>query len=117
MLRTVLGRGARVQQAVNRPHIGLSCGFPILPDVAAQSRIERARARARGAKVALGALTALVFGVAFVGAKTHAPGHTKHRARALSAPGSFEQAVRRSALQAGQVAPPVQPPPVVTSTS
>jgi hypothetical protein len=85
--------------------------------VAAQSRIESARARARGAKAVLGALTALVFGVAFVGAKTHAPGHTKHRARPLGAPTSFEQAVRQSALQAGAVAPPVQPPPVVTSTS
>lgn len=82
-----------------------------------QSRIERARSRARGAKLALGALTTLVFGVAFVGAKTHAPGHTKHKARPLAAPTSFEQAVRRGALEAGQIAPPVQPPSVVTSTS
>lgn len=81
------------------------------------SRIDRAWARARAAKLALGALTTLVFGVAFVGAKTHAPGHTKHRARPLSAPSAFEQAVRRSALEAGQIAPPVQPPTVVTSTS
>jgi hypothetical protein len=81
------------------------------------SRIERARARARGAKAAFGALTALVFGVAFVGARTHAPGHTKHRAKPLAAPASFERAVRRSALQAGRIAPPVQPPPVTTSTS
>jgi hypothetical protein len=85
--------------------------------VAQESRIERARARARTAKVALGALTTLVFGVAFVGAKTHAPGHTKHRARPLGAPVSFEQAVRSSALQGGAIAPPVQPPSVVTSTS
>jgi len=85
--------------------------------VASESRIERARRRARAAKVALGALTTLVFGVAFVGAKTHAPGHTKHRARPLGAPVSFQQAVRRSALRGGQVAPPVQPPPVVSSSS
>ena len=98
-------------------HIGLSSGAGTLPRVADQSRIERARGRARGAKIALGALTTLVFGVAFVGAKTHAPGHTKHRARPLGAPASFEQAVRGSALRAGQIAPPVQPPSVVTSTS
>jgi hypothetical protein len=82
-----------------------------------RSRIASARARARGAKVVLGALTALVFGVAFVGAKTHAPGHTKHRAKPLAAPSAFELAVRQSAFAAGQIAPPVQPPSVVTSTS
>jgi len=81
------------------------------------SRIERARVRARGAKVAIGVLTSLVFGVAFVGAKSHAPGHVKLRAKPLGAPASFERAVRRSALAGGQIAPPVQPPPVVTSTS
>jgi hypothetical protein len=82
-----------------------------------RSRIEQARVRARGAKVVVGALATLVFGVAFVGAKAHAPGHAKHRARPLAAPISFEQAVRSSALSGGQIAPPVQPPPVVTSTS
>ena len=81
------------------------------------SRIEGARARARGAKLAVGALATLSFGVAFVGSKQHAPGHSKHRARPLAAPGSFEAAVRRSALAGGQIAPPVQPPAVVTSTS
>jgi hypothetical protein len=85
--------------------------------VASASRIERARARARGAKVAIGAITALVFGVAFVGARTHAPGHVKHRPRPLAAPRSFESAVHRSVLQGGHIAPPVQPPPVATSSS
>jgi hypothetical protein len=83
----------------------------------AASRIDRARARARGAKLAIGALTALVFGAAFVGSKAYAPGHSKHRARPLAAPSSFERAVRLSALAGGQIAPPVQPPSVVTSTS
>ncbi|HET8555962.1 MAG TPA: hypothetical protein VFU30_09780 [Gaiellaceae bacterium] len=81
------------------------------------SRIERARQRARAAKVGVGALTALVFGVAFVGAKSHAPGHTKGKATPLGAPSSFERAVRRSVAQGGQIAPAVQPPPVATSTS
>jgi len=85
--------------------------------MAGGSRIEAARARARGAKLALGALTTLVLGAAFVGAKTHAPGHTKHQARELGAPASFVGAVRRSALEAGTIAPPVEPPSVVTSTS
>jgi hypothetical protein len=81
------------------------------------SRIERARRRARAAKVSLGALTALVFGVAFVGAKTHAPGHAKGTSKPLGAPSSFEHAVKKSALQSGQIAPPAQPPAVSTSTS
>ena len=83
----------------------------------ARSRIEAARARALGAKLGLGTIATLVVGVAFVGAKAHAAGHTKHRAKALAAPRAFELAVRRSALAGGQIAPPVQPPPVVTSTS
>ena len=81
------------------------------------SRIERARRRARTAKGWLGALAALVFGVAFVGAKTHAPGHAKGKAKPLGAPSSFERAVRRSALQGGQVAPPAQPPVASSATS
>jgi hypothetical protein len=81
------------------------------------SRIERARRRARMAKTALGALTALVFGVAFVGAKTHAPGHAKGTSKPLGAPGSFERAVRNSAVQGGQIAPPAQPPVVSSATS
>jgi hypothetical protein len=82
------------------------------------SRIQRARRRARAAKIWLGALTALVFGVAFVGAKTHAPGHAKGKAKPLGAPSSFERALRQSsALQGGQVAPPAQPPAVSSSTS
>jgi hypothetical protein len=96
--------------------MALSCAGPTLTAVAAR-RIEAARARARGAKLALGAVATVVLGVAFVGAKAHAAGHAKGRARALSAPRSFELAVRRSILAGGIVAPPVQPPPVVTSTS
>lgn len=85
--------------------------------MAGDSRIERARARARTAKTAIGALAVLVFGAAFIGAKTHAPGHAKGKAKPLGAPASFERAVRRSIAQGGQVAPAVQPPPVATSTS
>ncbi len=85
--------------------------------MAADSRIERARARARGAKVVIGAGTLLVFGVAFAGAKIHAPGHAKGKATPLAAPKSFERAVRRSVAQGGQIAPAVQPPPVSSATS
>jgi hypothetical protein len=81
------------------------------------SRIERARRRARAAKIGLGTLTALVFGVAFVGAKQHAPGHTKAKAKPLGAPSSFRRAVGRDSLQSGQIAPSVQPPAVSSSTS
>jgi hypothetical protein len=85
--------------------------------MARDSRIERARQRARTAKTAIGAIALLVFGVAFVGAKTHAPGHAKGKATPLGAPRSFERAVRRSVVQGGQIAPAVQPPPVASSTS
>jgi hypothetical protein len=85
--------------------------------MAKQSRIELARARSRSAKRAIGLLTAVVFGVAFVGAKIHAPGHAKGKAKSLGAPSSFQRAVRRSVAQGGQIAPAVQPPPVASSTS
>jgi hypothetical protein len=85
--------------------------------MAKDSRIERARRRARAAQAAIGGLALLVFGAAFVGAKVHAPGHTKGKAKPLGAPASFERAVRRSIAQGGQIAPAVQPPPVGTSTS
>jgi len=81
------------------------------------SRIERAQVRARSAKAVIGAGTLLVFGVAFVGARAHAPGHAKGKAKPLAAPKSFERAVRRSVLHGGQIARAVQPPPVATSTS
>jgi hypothetical protein len=81
------------------------------------SRIQGARRRARAAKTGFGALAAVVFGVAFVGAKIHAPGHTKGKATPLGAPASFERKVRHSVVQGGQIAPAVQPPPVASSTS
>ena len=82
-----------------------------------ESRLETARARARSAKAVIASGTLLVFGVAFVGAKIHAPGHAKGKAEPLGAPKSFERAVKRSIAQGGQIAPAVQPPPVATSTS
>ena len=54
-----------------------------------------------------------MFGVAFVGAKTHAPGHAKGKAKPLGAPSSFERAVKRSALAERPDRPAGQPPPVV----
>jgi len=85
--------------------------------MAKDSRIERARVRARGAKAVIASGTLLVFGVAFVGAKIHAPGHAKGKAKSLGAPKSFEHAVKRSIAQGGQIEPAIQPPPVATSTS
>jgi hypothetical protein len=82
-----------------------------------ESRIARARQRAHNAKTMIGALTVLVFGAAFVGAKAHAPGHAKGKAKSLAAPSSFRRAVHRSVTQGGQIAPAVQAPPVATSTS
>jgi hypothetical protein len=87
-------------------------------DGARRTRIERARARARGAKLLVGAATALAFLVGYAGARSNAPGHAKrHRLRPLSAPQSFERAVRRSSLSPGRIAPPQQPPVVQSSAS
>ena len=85
--------------------------------MAEHSRIERARRRASGAKAVIASGTLLVFGVAFVGAKIHAPGHAKGKAKALGAPKSFERAVKRSIAEGGVIAPAVQPPPIASSTS
>ena len=85
--------------------------------MANDSRIGRARMRARGAKAVIASGTLLVFGAAFVGAKIHAPGHVKGKAKALGAPKSFERAVKRSIAEGGVIEPPVQPPPIATSTS
>ena len=73
--------------------------------------------RARGAKTVIASGALLVFGVAFVGAKAHAPGHAKGKAKPLGAPQSFKRAVKRSIAQGGRIEPAVQPPPVATSTS
>ena len=81
------------------------------------TRIGRARLRARGAKAVIASGALLVFGVAFVGAKDHAPGHAKGKSKPLAAPKSFERAVKRSIAEGGVIAPAVQPPPIVTSTS
>ena len=85
--------------------------------MARHSRIEQARARARGAKAVIATGTLLVFGVAFVGAKIHAPGHAKGNAKPLEAPKSFKRAVKQSIAQGGQIQPAVQPPPVSSATS
>ena len=85
--------------------------------MADNSRIERARARARSAKAVIASATLLVFGVAFVGAKIHAPGHAKGKPKPLGAPKSFKRAVKQSIAEGGRIEPAVAPPPVATSTS
>ena len=81
------------------------------------SRIQQAHAQARTAKAVIASGTLLVFGVAFIGARIHAPGPAKGKGKALGAPKSFERAVKRSVADGGVIAPAVQPPPVATSTS
>ena len=85
--------------------------------MAKDQRNEAARARARTAKAVIASGTLLIFGVAFVGAKNHAPGHAKGKTKPLAAPKSFERAVKRSIADGGQIVPAVQPPPISTSTS
>ena len=81
------------------------------------SRIELARTRARNAKAVIASGTLVVFGVAFVGVKSHAPGHAVKKAKPVAAPKSFERAVKQSIAQGGVIEPAIQPPPIVTSTS
>jgi hypothetical protein len=102
----------------NAPHIRPSSAQGTLnAEMATNSRIERARTRARSAKAVIASGTLLVFGAAFVGTKAYAAGHTKGKAKALDAPKSFKQAVKRSIAEGGVIAPAVQPPPIGTSTS
>ena len=51
----------------------------------ARSRIEAARARARGAKLALGVVATLALGVSFLGGKAYAVGHTTNGAEPFAA--------------------------------
>jgi hypothetical protein len=109
-------RAVSEARSTSAPALG-SASTTVSPSEPKESRIQKARLRARSAKTAIGALTVLVFGVAFVGAKIHAPGHAKGKAKQLGAPASFKRAVKRSIAQGGQIAPAVQPSPVGTATS
>jgi hypothetical protein len=103
---------------VKRAHTYLSSAQGTLSvNMAGNSRIQRARAQARSAKAVIASGALLVFGVAFVGAKSHAPGHAKGKAKPLDAPKSFKRAVKKSIAEGGVIAPAIQPPPVATSTS
>jgi hypothetical protein len=86
-------------------------------DRATGGRIALARRQARGAKLVLVSGATLLFGVSFFGVRAHAAGHAKGRLRPLGAPAAFERAVRRSILAGGQIAPPQQPPQIVSGTS
>ena len=81
------------------------------------SRLGPARRRARRAKAAfvLGALAA--FAAAIPLSRQHYPGHSKQRARALDAPGSFRRTVNDDLLRAGILAPATAPSEAVTALS
>jgi hypothetical protein len=76
-----------------------------------------ARRRARVAKTVFGAGAALIFGISAVFARHSDPGHPKGSAVPLGAPRSFVDAVHRSVLQGGAIAPPQAPPSASTSVS
>ena len=79
-------------------------------------RIAQGRRRAHVAKCVLGAVAVGVFGAGLVLTRSTVTGHVKHQ-QPLAAPQAFVRAVRRNALQAGQIAPAQAPPPASTSQS
>jgi hypothetical protein len=85
--------------------------------VIALGRVEAARRRARAAKTAVIAVSAIGFG-AWIGlARVTYAGHPKHRVRALAIPQPMYEVVRHNLLQAGILAPATAPPDATTSTS
>jgi hypothetical protein len=80
-------------------------------------RIDRGTRHARIAKRALAAAAVGVFGAGLLLTRSTAAGHVKHREQPLVAPAAFVRAVRRNALQAGQIAPAQAPPTASTSQS
>jgi len=81
------------------------------------AELQAARRRALGAKGALVAVGAAVFGAAMVFAQNSYAGHAKEPVTALEAPGRFIKVVKQDLLQAGVVAPAQAPPGAATSVS
>jgi hypothetical protein len=81
------------------------------------AQLDAARRRAIGAKAALVAVGAVVFGAAMVFSQRSYAGHPKEPPTALEAPPKFVRIVKQDLLQAGIVAPAEAPPGAATSVS
>jgi hypothetical protein len=81
------------------------------------SRIAAGRRRAYRAKIVLAASGALVFAASMALARANQVGHVRHSVQQLTAPRSFQAAVRSGRLQGGVVAAPQAPPSAVTGSS
>lgn len=86
-------------------------------EVTSGGRSEDARRRALVAKRVFVAAAVGAFAAGMLATRTTVSGHVKQRAQPLVAPAKFIRAVRRNALQAGQIAPAQAPPPASTSQS
>jgi hypothetical protein len=84
---------------------------------ATNSRISAARRRARRAKMLLAATGALAFAASMALARANQVGHVRHTVQQLTAPRSFQAAVRSGRLQGGVVGAPQAPPSAVTASS
>ncbi len=78
--------------------------------------MEDARERAQFGKTAMVILGVAVFGAGLVLTRSTASGHVKQGVRPLVAPRRFVRTVERSALAAGQIAPPQQAPPQASTS-
>ncbi len=81
------------------------------------SRIAAARRRARRAKLLVAASGALVFAASMALARANQVGHVRHSVQQLTAPRSFQAAVRQGQLQGGVVGAPQAPPSAATASS
>lgn len=81
------------------------------------TRITAARRRAHRAKLLVAASGALVFAASMALARANQVGHVRHSVQQLTAPRSFQAAVRKGQLQGGVVGAPQAPPSAVTAAS
>ena len=81
------------------------------------SRIGAARRRAYRGKLILAVASLAGFAASIALARADAAGHARLAPTPLAAPPAFVDAVRKSLLQAGEVAPPSGPPQAATGLS
>jgi hypothetical protein len=80
-------------------------------------QVGSARLRARRAKWCFGAGAVVIFVAGVAATRATVAGHGHQPIRPLAAPPRFVHVVRRDALQAGLLAPPVASPGVATAQS
>lgn len=82
-----------------------------------ESRVARAKRRARRVELGIGIGAGALFVVGGALAQSYAQSHSRAPMSPLAAPKKFQSAVKKSFLAAGQIAPPEAPPQVNAGAS